>query len=168
MRTFVKLSIECGHCGHAAELERSAAEKHLCRELTISAVSELFALLKCSRCGQRKARLFDDKGQLLIDHADLTPCENCGRPIPKPRLAALPDSLLCTSCADEKSTPARPPPYPQPPQKSKSCPRCGSPTIVRERKEDLVFFIGCSSYPNCSWRSAMPKAADSGSFDRRF
>ena len=110
MRRFLNVSISCSHCGHAAEMGRSVVEKRLSRELTIEAVPELFGLLKCGRCGQRKVRLFDDEGGILIDHADLTPCESCGRPIPKPRLAALPDSRLCTSCAAEMSKPARPSP----------------------------------------------------------
>ena len=157
MRRFLNISIRCSHCGHVAEMRRSAVEKQLSRELTIEAVPELFELLKCGRCGQRKVRLFDDEGRILIDHADLTPCESCGRPIPKPRLAALPDSRLCTACAAEMSKPARPSPYPQPPPESRTCPRCGCPTVVRERREDGAFFIGCTSYPTCTWTNAMAR-----------
>ena len=59
-------------------MERSESEARLSRELTIEAVPELFELLRCGRCGQRKVRLFDDEGQILIDHADLAQSESCG------------------------------------------------------------------------------------------
>ena len=93
---FHRVSINCGHCGHAMEMERSAPEARLSRELTIEAVPELFEPLRCGRCGQNKVRLFDDEGQILIDHADPAQGDSCGGPIPKPRFAALPDSRLCT------------------------------------------------------------------------
>ena len=79
MRRFLNISIRCSHCGHVAEMRRSAVEKQLSRELTIEAVPELFELLKCGRCGQRKVRLFDDEGRILIDHADLTPTSHRAR-----------------------------------------------------------------------------------------
>ena len=132
MHRFSRLLIKCSHCGHAANMERSRAEAHLSRELTIEAVPELFKLLRCGSCGQRKVRLFDDEGQILIDHVDLVRCENCGGPILKARLAALPDSRLCTSCSAEMSGPVQPPPYPQPPLDARICPRCERPTVVRE------------------------------------
>ena len=156
MRRFRRVSINCSHCGHATVMERSAAEARLSRELTIEAVPELFELLRCGRCGQRKVRLFDDEGNILIDHADLARCESCGRPIPKPRLAALPDSRVCTSCAAEMSKPVRPPPYPQPPPDRRTCPRCGRPTVVRERTDDGAYFVGCGSYPKCNWTNPVP------------
>ena len=106
MHVFSKLSVVCSQCGHTAELDGSFVEDALGREPTLSAVSELFGLLKCSKCGERKVRLFDERQQLLIDHADITPCESCGRPIPQPRLAAMPESRICIDCATEMSTPA--------------------------------------------------------------
>ena len=155
MRKSLKFSISCTHCGHAAEIPGTVVEDRLSREPTIEAVPHLFELLKCGRCGQRKVRLFDDEGHLLIDYADLTPCVSCGRPIPKPRLAALPDSRLCTSCASEISKPDRPPPYPQPPPESRTCPRCGYPTVVREQRDGTTLFIGCTSYPKCTWTTSV-------------
>lgn len=157
MRRFSRLSIKCSHCGHTADMERSRAEAHLSRELTIEAVPELFKLLRCGNCGQRKVRLLDDEGQILIDHADLVRCESCGRPIPKARLAALPDSRLCTSCAAEMSRPVQPPPYPQPSPDARTCLRCGRPTVVRQGREDGVFFIGCTYYPKCTWTQSIPR-----------
>ena len=158
MREYLKVSISCGHCGHAAEMGRAEVEKWLSRELTIQAVPELFELLRCGGCGQRQVRLCDDQGQVLIDHADLTPCESCGRPIPKPRFAALPDSRVCTSCTAVMSKPVRPPPYPKPPPERQTCPRCGCPTVVRERGKDGAIFIGCTSYPKCTWTAAMERS----------
>ena len=46
------------------------------------------------------------------------------------------------------------PPYPQPPAYERNCPRCGSPTIVRQNSEDHGFFLGCVS-PN-PWLSHGP------------
>ncbi len=109
--------------------------------------------------GRGKARHGTSPPSDEIDPAAITACRACGRPIPLPRLEALPDTNVCTPCAEDGAKPPAPPPYPQPPAGMRNCPRCGNPTIVRQSSEDRGFFPGCTSFPKCRWTQP---------FDERF
>ena len=97
--------MRCGHCAHTARLEAHSLTEKLGQALSIRVLPELFASLRCTQCAQRKIRIYDEKGQVLLDYAQITPCRRCGLPIPIPRLAVLPGCRLCLSCAMEESRP---------------------------------------------------------------
>jgi len=112
--------------------------------------------------GRGKARHGTSPPSDEIDPAAITACRACGRPIPLPRLEALPDTNVCTPCAEDGAKPPAPPPYPQPPAGMRNCPRCGNPTIVRQSSEDQGFFLGCTSFPKCRWTRPFDERTDHG------
>ncbi|MBV9703346.1 MAG: topoisomerase DNA-binding C4 zinc finger domain-containing protein [Methylobacteriaceae bacterium] len=75
--------------------------------------------------------------------------------IPLPRLQAIPETRLCAACAT-KSSRNLSQPQPPPPPGSRTCPRCGNPTIVRQNKEDQSFFLGCMNFPRCHGQRISP------------
>ena len=159
-----KIFIECESCSHAAELDLSAARRTLKRDLTHEIIPALFNALKCSVCGQGRPRILDQH-RLPLDHrtpplADTAPeilhCTACGRPIDAFHLADMPSALFCASCEPGSKPGSHPPPYPQPPPRLSTCPRCKRSTVVRQRRDDSAYFIGCSAYPKCHWTSPLP------------
>ena len=164
MSALKKVLIECQSCGHSAELNRYAARYRLKHDLTHDILPALLNSLKCSRCGTRRPRIFDESNRPLPHDIQNTPseplqilhCANCGQPIDRYRLADMPGALLCASCEPKPKLGAHAPPYPQPPPRLSKCPRCNYPTIVREHGNDGTYFIGCSSFPKCRWTSPVP------------
>lgn len=71
-------------------------------------------------------------------------CECCGKPIPRERLEALPQTTRCAACQSAGEQ-GRPPP------RIERCPRCGSPLEVRavESAGRTRYVMACSAYPPC-------------------
>ena len=151
MKALESIVVECRRCGRQAIVDADSLESRLDRPLSMSSVGSLYGRLRCTGCGGNEVRIRDATGRALIDHAAITPCSVCGCPIPLPRLEALPDTNVCLPCAEDGLEPLAAPPYPQPPANRRKCPRCGSPTIVRQNSQDQVFFIGCTTFPKCRW-----------------
>ena len=151
MKTLESVLVECPGCGRQAIVDAEMLETRLDRPLTMNSVGHLFGRLRCSGCGGTEVRIRDAAGRALIDPTAITLCRACGCPIPLPRLEALPNANLCTSCAEDGAKPPAPPPYPQPPADRRKCPSCGGPTFVRQNSEDQGFFLGCTSFPRCRW-----------------
>ena len=155
MRPLKGILVKCSGCNHQATVEAETLESRLDRPLSIASVGSLYGRLRCSACGNKEIRIGDADGRALIDPAAITPCRACGCPIPLPRLEALPHTDLCVLCGEDEARhrPARP--YPQPPAHKRKCPRCGSPTVVRQNSEDEEFFLGCTSFPKCRWTDSV-------------
>ena len=155
MRSLKSIVVECPECNHRATIEAEMLESRLDRPLSIASVGSLWGRMRCSGCGSKEIRVGDADGRALIDPAAITPCRMCNCPIPLPRLEALPHTDVCVLCGEVevKDRPARP--YPQPPARKRKCPRCGSPTIVRQNSEDHEFFLGCTSFPKCRWNDSV-------------
>lgn len=164
MSLLEKIFIECEGCGHSAELDRPAARRKLKQDLTHDIIPSLFNALKCSRCGEGRPRILDEHKLSLYHRApriaapapEILPCTACGRAIDAFRLAEMPGALLCASCEPGSKLGAHSPPYPQPPPGLSTCPRCNRSTVVRQRRDDSGYFIGCSSYPSCRWTTPLP------------
>ncbi len=151
MRALKNIAVECPGCGRQATIDAEKVEFRLDLPLSMNSVGQLYGRLRCSGCGSREIRIGDADGRVLIDPAAITSCRACDCPIPLPRLEALPDTNICMVCAEDGAKPSAPPPYPQPPAEKRKCPRCGTPTIVRQNSEDHGFFLGCTSFPKCRW-----------------
>jgi ssDNA-binding Zn-finger/Zn-ribbon topoisomerase 1 len=80
-------------------------------------------------------------------------CGYCNEPIPEARLKTLPHTRYCSAACVEEAAEERESSthWPSPPKDRSSCPRCGSPTIVRENPKDGSRFIGCTRFPSCFW-----------------
>ena len=170
MSLLKKIFIECESCGHSAELDLSAARRTLKRDLTHEIIPSLFNALKCSSCGARKPRILDEhrlplyhrtpryhKKPAVTDPArEILHCIACGRPIDAFHLADMPGALFCATCEPGSKPGAQASPYPQPPPRLSTCPRCKRSTVVRQRSDDNAYFIGCSTYPKCHWTSPLP------------
>lgn len=73
-------------------------------------------------------------------------CHRCGEPIPQGRLKAMPKTNVCTTCANElKSQPTV-----NRIQDYGNCPRCGSKLKLCHGPR--VDFVGCSSFPKCTYK----------------
>lgn len=143
--------IECGECDHSAVLDEDRFAEMIGDDLSIKTVSKLFPRLRCSKCGSRTIFIKDERERVIIDPRDIVSCKSCGLPIPLPRLAAMPGTNICPSCAIEGVKPQPQAAYPQPPDDMRECPRCGLPTVVRQNEEDRNYFIGCTGFPKCRW-----------------
>jgi hypothetical protein len=151
MKTFAKILLECSECRRQASLDAASVEFRLDEPLSMKNASLLYGKLRCSNCASREIKIRDDVGRVLIDPASLTRCRVCGEPIPLPRLKAMPGTDRCVRCAVEGAKHPVAPPYPQPPVDKQTCPRCTSPTIVRQNNEDQHYFLGCTGFPKCRW-----------------
>jgi DNA-directed RNA polymerase subunit RPC12/RpoP len=160
MKAISRLLLNCSNCGRQASLDGVSLESRLHVSLSISTVGQLYGKLRCTGCGSREIRISDEAGRLLVDPASLTLCRVCSCPIPLPRLKAMPGTDTCVPCAVEGAKPPPAPHYPQPPADKRQCPRCGSPTIVRQNNEDQGLFLGCTGFPKCRGPNA--------SADKRF
>src|SRR5882672_5903080 len=124
MQVIPKLRLECRHCGHIGELDGAQLEQRLGEPLSLKSIGLLYGKLRCSNCSRRELQLYDDAGRLLINSTSITPCKGCGQVIPLPRLAAMPGSKICVTCATEGAKRPPDPAYPQPPADRQRCPRC--------------------------------------------
>lgn len=155
MRSLEGIVVECAECNHRVTIEAEVLESRLDRPLSMASVGSLWGRMRCGRCGTREIRISDAAGRALIDPAAITPCRTCGCPIPLPRLEALPDTDVCVLCREEEGNHLPAPPHPQPPANERKCPRCGSPTVVRQNSDNHEFFLGCTSFPKCRWTRSM-------------
>jgi ssDNA-binding Zn-finger/Zn-ribbon topoisomerase 1 len=151
MKSLDSVALECLKCSRQVSLDAAVFNSRLDQPLSINSVGQLHGRLRCSQCGSREVLIKDETGRVLVDPAAIVLCHECGNPIPLPRLEAMPGTSICVSCANEGAKAPPAPHYPQPPADKQKCPRCGSPTIVRQNNEDLGFFLGCTGFPNCRW-----------------
>ncbi|WP_367646611.1 TraR/DksA C4-type zinc finger protein [Ruegeria arenilitoris] len=105
--------------------------------------------MKCKERGGEQ--IWNDTDRLLYDPERTRNCVSCGELIPYPRIASLPNTNICTSCATEGQVPSSAPPHPQPPVELRSCPRCGAPTAMYQNTKFKNWFVGCSTFPKCRW-----------------
>ena len=92
MKALESIVVECPGCSRRATVGAETLESRLDLPLSVNSVGQLYRRLRCSACGSREIRIGDTDGRALIDPDAITPCRACGRPIPLPRLEALPDS----------------------------------------------------------------------------
>ena len=152
-RKLAYIIIECSTCGHQSKLNAIDLEDRIDDELTFDTVGGIFKRFICRSCRGRSIKVYDDSARLLIDSANLIPCQSCGDPILLPRTRAVPGTTMCSRCAIEASALPKPSPHPQPPADKTKCPRCGLPTIVRQNPETSDYFLGCTGFPTCRWTS---------------
>lgn len=144
--------VECRcKCGRTSSLCEEAIEKHTGGEASIQTIMQLIPHLRCSACSSPVWTITDEHGRLLFDRGNARKCSACGEFIPLPRFEAVPDTSLCTECARAGKIEPPPAPYPLPPSDQLTCKRCGAATVMRQRSEDLSWFVGCSSFPSCRW-----------------
>jgi hypothetical protein len=155
MKTFAIILLECCKCGRQVSLNAASVESRLDEPLSMNNVGQLYGKLRCSNCASRQVRISDDAGRMLIDPATLKPCRIFGCAIPMPRLKAMPGTDTCVSCAFSGARQPVAIPYPHPPLDKQKCPRCGSPTIVRQNNEDQGYFLGCTGFPKCRWTTPL-------------
>ena len=150
-----ELYFVCVNCHHAKMLQSVDLAVYLDEEISLKNIAQLHGKTRCVECDGKISEIHDGSGRLLIDPLNVTPCHCCGLPIVIPRLEAMPSANVCAMCAEEGAKPPQAPPYPQPPPDKRKCPRCKSPTVVRENSQDHNFFVGCTLYPNCRWTSPL-------------
>ena len=137
MREFVAQCI----CGHQKILPPELGSE-------INHILQLADRLSCSECRQKVHHIFGSDGQMVYDRLLSSTCSSCEEFIPLRRLELVPGTSLCTECASRGEKDAkRPPPHPNPPAEFSTCPRCKSPTQMRQNGSDKSWFIGCITYP---------------------
>ena len=104
----------------------------------------------------RRTPLYRKKPPVTAPAREIVHCIACGRPIDAFHLADMPGALFCASCEPGSKPGSHASPYPQPPPRLSTCPRCKYPTVVRQRSNDNAYFIGCSAYPKCHWTNPLP------------
>jgi len=150
-REIIHLELTCTHCDHKGAVDGKALSDRLNEPLTYANIAELSGEFKYSACGSKAILINDDQCELLLDSSNTRLCQACEKPIIFPRLQSLPGTSLCHTCAEEGEQPELTSPYPTPPPELSKCPRCESPSIVRENSETEIYFIGCTSFPKRRW-----------------
>ncbi len=139
------LVISCRACDHEVEVD-GPLEAALRQKLSLADALEpdlaqalrlVADRLRCDECHNRSPEIV-----LVRD------CALCGTPIPRQRLAAMPDATQCIDCEERAETSAD--------QDDKeglgTCPRCGSPLKTYQRRTGTTrYFVGCSAYPQCRY-----------------
>jgi hypothetical protein len=147
-----EFACQCADCRHETALKSADLYTYLGAPPNLKNINQIFKRLVCQECRSKNVRLLTVQGDLLLNSESL-PCRCCGNLILEPRRKALPETFLCTLCAEENERPAVPSPYPKPPLELTKCPRCGAPTVVRENSKSGSYFFGCTSFPRCRWRA---------------
>ena len=144
--------LKCREWPHSAVVDGGDLEARIHEALTMRTIPELFGLLRCANFGLKKIAISDERSRLLVDLENLTLCQVCGKPIPLPRLAALPQTRACAAHAEDAERPPQPPPH------LRRCPwpNCRKPTEVRENRTTGERYVGCTGYPRCRWTSDLP------------
>lgn len=127
---------ECGHCGNPIPVAR------------MKAVPGTSVCTDCARKGfagveSRPSPLHDD--ELLVEQKKIKKCVRCGRQIRPGRVAMLPETDICSSCASMG------PMGFESPRDYEICPECGAPSAMRRNRWNGTRFLGCSTYPKCAW-----------------
>jgi hypothetical protein len=149
---FIKL--HCADCLENWQYSHENLEEWLCEEPTMMSAISLYSEFECPRCGSGRIYVYGDQENLLVNPNDIKICEkpNCQTPIPIPRLETFPSASTCPICANEKTS-ISDPQWPFPPDGKEECPKCGNATEVRMPKNGGNYFLGCSDFPNCWWKS---------------
>jgi hypothetical protein len=154
------VALKCLDCGHEAHISREIIESVIADKLTMVTLVQAWGRFRCSSCSSRSTRMAGHDGCVLLDASNLTNCAQCGDPILVPRLAAVPGTRLCSTCAttqqEHQGRPLRQEEWPPPPAHLSQCPRCKGATTVRENSRTGNRFVGCMSYPRCDWTSNIP------------
>jgi hypothetical protein len=149
---FIKL--QCADCLENWQYSQEKLEEWLYEEPTVMNAVSLYSEFECPRCESGRIYVYGDRENLLVNPNDIKICErpNCQTPIPIPRLKTLPSASTCPICANEKAVISNPQ-WPFPPEGKEECPKCGNATEVRSPKNGGNYFLGCSDFPNCWWKS---------------
>ena len=156
------IRLRCQNCGHTGELEYQSLEDRLNdgQILNLMNLNTLVGKFQCRPCGKKDLVVEDSRQELLFDSRHNVVCEECGLPIPFPRLTALPGTRVCASCknSEEDTTNKRlGSKFPEvPPGMRGRCTNCNRKgnkgiVVVYQNSMDKSFFLGCSTYPKCTW-----------------
>jgi len=128
-------------------------------------VNQIYEQLSCEKCNSSFIKVSDSTGRVIIDPLNLSPCRICGCPIEVPRKVALPETNICSNCIvdnNEHGDVAKHIPEPIRldedliPDELKSCPKCGSRTLLKRNRKTQERFIGCLAFPVCRWGASLP------------
>lgn len=148
LQSLSEVTIQCLSCGHSSVMDAKQF-KEIAGELSIESLACCVQDFKCTNCQQKLVKITSPSNTLLFDGANLSFCSECGTVISAARISAVPNTTRCMECQNNDEKPKRTPLYPQVPVHQRLCPRCNSRTEVRQNREDLNYFIGCSAYPKC-------------------
>jgi hypothetical protein len=140
------IAVECTGCGHRSRIGRADFEDRTGADLTFDTVGQIYSRLVCRPCRGRAINVHDDAGRLLIDSSNVIRCRLCNDPILLPRLNAVRGTTLWGRCANAAAVPPPPPAHPQPPPDKARCPRCRSPTVVRENSDGSGYFLAVPAF----------------------
>lgn len=120
---------------------------------------KLYNEIECSNCTEDNFYIFNSQGRMVVDPDHISRCSNCQGPIPLPRIETQPETNICLpSCAEEVMENSKLPEmiYPEIPEGKNICPKCNSRTEVRYSDKTNNFFLGCSTFPKCWYKSQLP------------
>jgi hypothetical protein len=144
------VQLKCLACGHAGDLDARRFRELRGEDFDMRSLTEYYDELVCSHCRSKRVRVESRSGKALLDPDTVVECMRCGLPIPLARLDAQPGVNTCVACAEDAVRPYTEA-WPQPPNAFRKCPRCKSPTEVRQNTVDQSFFLGCKTWPRCPW-----------------
>ena len=137
------------------------------KEYDINIFSDLYDEIMCGKCETFPLYVINNKHEYILDPEKIIPCEQCEKPILLTRLKIKKGTKICTPCArgEEKSTIEKikihndqvMPKSPPIPEELKKCVKCGSASTTRYSPTNQEWFIGCSTFPSCWWKKAIPK-----------
>ena len=136
----------CGPHTVAAWL-RKAGKLRANRVLEPAVLYEVFyaaaGQLTCPKCGKVGLGV-GSAAEDLSEWPGARLCECCGKPIPRERVEAIPNTTRCAACQrDDESG--------RPRERIEYCPRCGAPMEIRvvESGGRTRYVLGCSGNPPC-------------------
>ncbi len=89
----------CAGCGRTTQMSHKCPEAILGERPTYDALAAIYRLFRCKICHARNPYVWSNDNRLLFDPKRLVTCMGCERPIPLPRLAAMPGTRRCVACA---------------------------------------------------------------------
>lgn len=137
------------------------------KDYDINIFSHLYDEIMCGKCENFPLSIINNKHEMVLDPNKIIPCSECEKPILLTRLKIKKSTKICTPCArkdelsnaekikihNDKAMPKSPPV----PEELKKCTKCGSDSTTRYSPVNEEWFIGCSTFPNCWWKKALPK-----------
>jgi len=137
------------------------------REYDINIFSDLYDEIMCGKCEAFPLHVINNRHESILNPEKIVPCELCQKPILLSRLRIVRGTKICAICArnNEKTEAqkikihndlAMPKSPPLPPD-MKKCGKCGSEATTRYSFSNQQWFVGCSTFPSCWWKKAMPK-----------
>lgn len=161
------IRVVCLSCGSTGTVTGERLTTWLGEPPSMANIREVAAKLRCSKCGATTFQVFRvGDTNPLFDTALAPPCPHCALPRLLTEVQLHPGAPLCPSCtmdaaAAQSLVQQKGAAHPMPPPGHERCPKCGKPTVVRERKKAGGYFLGCTAFPACWWRSPMPSPSTS-------